>query len=314
MKKQLTFALAATIAASMGVSALAADYVNGIEHCFYNYDCYKSTNTVKIDGVYDAAEWADAETLVIDNDHMNVAGRWQSAGDPLSAADLSCTYKFKWDDDYFYLLEVRTDSHYVSNFQGKDYDPNNPRRLDGTALFLCDNEIADQSNRCDIKWYSYVDELKGPTASVAGVNVNDVSGARMAGSVNGNTIVFELRLPWSVFDAEGKLASAITEGKLFRFTPIIMSRDSIEDYDQWDGSTTSYRQINFHDCMNLPDENPTSTEAPNFWASITLCGTNPAAVTTSDGTTAAPATFDAVIVPVALALASFAGIVISKKH
>ena len=353
MKKLLTSALAvlacAAMCASTALVAAAAEPVDGIEHCYYNYNCYKSQNDVKIDGVYDEAEWADAEELVIDADHMIEAGRWQSTGTPNPASEFSCTYKFKWDETYLYVLEFRTDAHYVSDFAGNDTNPDSPWMLDGTAIFLCDNELPDQSNRCDIKWYSYVEDLKRPTCSVAGVNLDDDPNVQMAGSVNGDKVVFELKFPWSIIDDEWKLESPVVEGKVFRFTPIIMNRDTVEDYGQWDGS--SYRQINFHDCVEL--EGVSGAEDPNYWAAMTMCGAKPedtteaapeteaeteaetepetvaeteaetvaetepetvAETVTEPAAETAPQTFDITVISAVAAAISLAGFAVTKKH
>ena len=77
--------------------------------------------------------------------------------------EMNAPTRFKWDETYFYVLEIRTDTHYCSDFAGQDYNAVSPWMLDGTAIFFCDNELPDASNRCDIKFYSYVDELKGPS-------------------------------------------------------------------------------------------------------------------------------------------------------
>lgn len=337
MKKFLPFVLAVAACITMCIPAMALTPVEGIEHCYFNYNAYKSTNDVKIDGVYDEAEWADADALICDADHMIEAGRWQSTGEPNPASEFSCTYKFKWDNTYFYVLEIRTDAHYVSDFGDNSYDPNAPWMLDGTAVFFCDNELPDQSNRCDIKWYSYVDQLKGPTASVAGVDITDNPDVQMASTVNGDKVVFELKFPWSIIEDEWKLESDVTEGKIFRFTPIIMNRDVASDYAQWDGS--SYRQINFHDCVNIPEEGASGAEDPNYWAAMTLCGAKPAEETkpeepvenpmppaepdetvetpaekTEDPAETAPQTFDAVVISAVAAAISLAGYAVAKKH
>lgn len=277
MKKVLTLALAAASVAAMSIPAAAeVTPVDGIEHCYYNYICNKSVNEVKADGVYHEEEWSDAVPLVINNDTIQEFGRWQSAGDPNPASELSCTYRFKWDEKYFYILEVRTDAAYVSDFEGNDYNALNPWMLDGTAIFFCDNYIPDASNRCDIKFYSYVDEIKAPSVFVGngGEEADGYKGpsgeadTTYGGSVNGDTIVFEMKLAWQVLEDQWHLDSAIEEGTVFRFTPIIMNRSTIDDYGAWDGS--SYRQINFHDCVNIPDEGVTGAEDPNYWAALTL--------------------------------------------
>ncbi len=299
MKKSLSIAIAAASLLAMTVHATAdVTPVEGIDHCYFNYICNKSVNEVKADGVYNEDEWSDAVELVINGDTLGEYGRWQSAN-TLPASDLSCTYRIKWDENYLYLLEIRTDKHYISNFDGYDYNAQTPWALDGTAIFFCDNEMPDESNRCDIKYYSYVDELKGPSVFIG--NGNEAADAYVGpsgegdttygGSVNGDTIVFELKMAWSVLDDQWHLDSEIKEGTVFRFTPIIMSRDTVDDYNEWDGS--SYVQINFHDCMNLANEDATNSENPEYWAALTLsavgAGSNEAPAAEAEPTETEPA-------------------------
>ncbi len=295
MKKILSLTIAAAALLTMAIpSAAEVTPVEGIDHCYYNYICNKSVNEVKTDGVYNESEWSDAVELVINADTMQEFGRWQSVN-TLPASDFSCTYRFKWDEKYLYVLEVRTDKHYISNFNGNDYNAQTPWALDGTAIFFCDNEMTDPSNRCDIKFYSYVDELKGPSVYIG--NGNEASDAYVGpsgegdttygGSVNGETIVFELKLAWSVIDEQWHLDSEIKEGTVFRFTPIIMSRDTIDDYNQWDGS--SYAQMNFHDCMNLANEDAENSENPEYWAALTLSAAGAGSTESTTSAETAPA-------------------------
>ena len=275
MKKLFTVLTASALLLSLAAPAAAeVTPVEGIEHCYYNYICNKSVNPVTADGIYNEDEWSDAVPLVINKDTMQEFGRWQSSGEPNPASEFSCTYRFKWDETYFYLLEIRTDAHYVSNFDGNDYNAQTPWMLDGTAIFFCDNEIPESANRCDIKYYSYVDDIKGAAVYIGnGSEPEDAytgpSGEQdttYGGSVDGNTIVFELKMAWQVMDDQWHLDSPIKEGTIFRFTPIIMNRDTVADYGEWDGS--SYRQMNFHDCVEL--EGAPNSEEPEYWAALTL--------------------------------------------
>ena len=294
MRKTLFSLIAAVfLAAVMITSALAATPVEGLEHCYFNYVCNKATAPVTADGVYHEEEWSDAVELLINKDTMQDFGRWQSTGEPNPADEFSCTYRFKWDETYFYVLEIRTDAHYISNFNGNDYNAQSPWMLDGTAIFFCDNELPDESNRCDIKFYSYVDEIKGPAVYIGQGNEPEEAytgpsgeaDTTYGGTVDGNTIVFELKMAWNVMKDQWHLDSEIKEGTIFRFTPIIMNRDTVDDYAQWDGS--SYRQMNFHDCMELPDEDAVNSENPEYWAALTLSAAGAGASSPAAG--AAPA-------------------------
>ncbi|MBQ2545073.1 MAG: hypothetical protein II557_02190, partial [Clostridia bacterium] len=201
MKKLISVLGALALILALCLPAAAAlTPVDGIEHCFYNYVCAKSVNAVTADGVYHEEEWSDAIPLVINKDTMQEFGRWQSTGEPNPADEFSCTYRFKWDENYFYVLEIRTDAHYVSDFAGQDYSALTPWMLDGTAIFFCDNELPDESNRCDIKFYTYVNELQGASVFIGNggeaeegyVGPSGEADTTYGGTLDGNTAVFEL--------------------------------------------------------------------------------------------------------------------------
>ena len=303
MKKTFSIFCALVMLLLLTLPSAALTPVEGLEHCFFNYICNKSVNPVTADGVYHEEEWSDAVELVINKDTMQDFGRWQSSGEPNPAKDFSCTYRFKWDETYFYVLEIRTDTHYCSDFAGQDFNAVSPWMLDGTAIFFCDNEMPDESNRCDIKFYSFVDELQTPAVYIGNSNEQDeayvgpsgTADTTYGGSVNGTTIVFELKMAWKIMKDQWHLDSEVKEGTIFRFTPIIMNRDTPDDYAQWDGS--SYRQMNFHDCMLLPDEGAVNSENPEFWAALTLAGVG-GSLENVEKTPAEPADVDTPELPV----------------
>ncbi len=246
-----------------------------LEFCHYNYECVKSVNEVVADGLYHENEWSEAYELVINNDTLEDWGRWQ-AGPALEASELSVTFKLKWDEEYLYLLELRTDAHYVYEFRNKGYDVfSDVWGGDATAFFLCDATYSMREDRCDIGYFSYVDKLQGPAVYVGSFDgeTNAFRGpsgkddCTYGGSFDGETAVFEMKLPWSIIENQGKLFTEIEEGALFRFNPIIPSVDSTEGLgaygDEW-------RQINFHDCYdNGEGGNP---DDPYYWAALTLVG------------------------------------------
>ncbi len=317
----------------MCVPAAAVTPVDGIEHCYYNYVCNKAVLPVVADGVVSDGEWDDAVELVINNDTIEDYARWQSATST-PASEFSFTYKMKWDEKNFYLLELRTDATYVSDFGDEDYtNAANPWFLDGTAFFFCDNEDPTTANRCDLKWYPYVKQCNGPSTYVGGTDAQGIysqtsgaDGYDFASTLKGDLVTFELVLPWEVIDDLGYLVSDIQEGTIFRFTPILMNYDTIDDYASFAGS---YTQINFHDCINVEGEDAQGAENPEYWAALTLSPANytaPAPETEAPATAApvvddapaapapaAPATSDMGIIAAAAVLAVAAGAVLTLK-
>lgn len=111
------------------------------------------------------------------------------------------------------------------------------------------------------------------------------------------------------------------------------------------GSSSSYRQINFHDCVDL--EGVSGAEDPNYWAAMTMCGTKPESTTeaapetetapeteaetepetvaetehetvaepaTEPAVETAPQTFDITVISAVAAAISLAGFAVTKKH
>lgn len=328
MKKVLSLALTLLLVALMCLPSMAVTPVEGIEHCYYHYVCNKAVLPVVADGVVSEGEWDDAVELVINNDTIEDYGRWQSASST-SSDKLSFTYKMKWDEKNFYLLEIRTDATYVSDFGDNNYNALNPWFLDGTGFFFCDNEDPTTGNRCDLKWYPYVKSLNGPSVYVGNPNntgiaseQSGIDGYEFGSTLKGDVVTFELILPWEVIDDLGHLVSDIEEGAIFRFNPILINYDTVDDYATFSGS---YTQINFHDSVNVADEDASGAEEPEYWAALTLSPANytaPTAETEAPATEApasdapttpsAPATADMGIVAAAL-LAVAAGAVLTRK-
>ncbi len=246
-----------------------------LEYCHYNYECVKSVNEVVADGVYHEEEWAEAVELVINNDTLEDWGRWQE-GPVIDSANLSVTFKMKWDESYFYLLEIRTDTSYVYEFGDKGYDVfSDVWGGDATAFFFCDGVGYFREDRCDIGYFTYVDKLGGPAVYVGSFDgeskafrgPSGTDGCTYGGTYDDDACVavFEMKLPWSIMDQQGKLFSDIEEGTLFRFNPIIPSVLSTEDLGMYN---ERWSQINFHDCVeNGEGGNP---DDPFYWAALTL--------------------------------------------
>ncbi len=249
-----------------------------IEFCHYNYPCVKSVNEVVADGVYHVGEWDEAVELVINNDTIRDWGRWQ-AGEPIDAADLSISLRLKWDEEYLYILEIRTDTNYVYEFGDKGYDAfSDVWGADATALFFCDGLDITRSNRCDIGYFSYVDKLGGPSVYVGSFDGETYAfrgpsgkdGCTYGGTLDGEGAVFEMKLPWAIMEDQGKLISDIEAGALFRFSPVIPSVDTQAGLGAYN---SEWRQMNFHDCVNNGENgNP---DDPMYWGALTLVETAP---------------------------------------
>ncbi len=248
-------------------------YKDFFDFCHYNYDCVKSVNKVEIDGRYDPDEWKEANELVINAETLQDWGRWQ-AGPPMDIFDLSVTFRLKWDEDYLYLLEIRTDSHYVYEFGDKSYDVfSQVWGGDGTAFFLCDGAYDARENRCDIGYFTYVKELMGPAVYVGAFDgdpnafrgPSGTDDCTYAGTYENGAAVFEMKLPWAIMEEQGKLISEIEDGTLFRFNPIIPSVDTHAGLGAYDGE---WRQINFHDCVDNGEGG--DPDDPYYWAAMTL--------------------------------------------
>ncbi len=246
-----------------------------LDFCHYNYECVKSVNEVEADGVYHEEEWAEAVELVINNETLQDWGRWQE-GNPMDITNLNVSYRLKWDENYLYLLEIRMDSRYIHDFGSKSYDVfSEVWGGDGTAFFFCDGIDSLREDRCDIGFFSYVDQLEGPAVYVGSFDgepnafrgPSGTDGCTYGGSYDDETTtaVFEMKLPWSIMEEQGKLYSDIEAGTLFRFNPIIPSVDTQEGLGQYN---EEWRQINFHDCIeNGEGGNP---DDPYYWAALTL--------------------------------------------
>ncbi len=248
-----------------------------LDFCHYNYECVRSVNEVVADGVYHEEEWAEAVELVINDDTLEDWGRWQQ-GPALDPAHFSVTFKLKWDEEYLYLLEIRTDANYVYQFGGKGYDVfNDVWGGDATAFFLCDAMYSMREDRCDIGYFTYVDQLDGPAVYVGSFDgeskafrgPSGTDGCTYGGTFDGErTAVFEMKLPWAIMEKQEKLFSDIEVGTLFRFNPILPSVDTTEGLGTYG---EEWRQLNFHDCVDNGEEgNP---DDPFYWAALTLVET-----------------------------------------
>lgn len=291
----------------------------------YTYEAAKLVYPVTFDGVVSDGEWDDAHALVVnaDNATFKEYGRWQGGSAPKTAAELSVTYKIKWDETYLYVLEERMDTDYFPPTDGALA----PWTGDGTLFFIAyDNGDAKWENVYEPFWATVGNDGSTQVAVRAffdgtfqSLDGDEYTGNwKYAGAAKGDVYTLEIAIPWTDMEEFGDIP-AIAEGQNFLFTPIISNSDA--DYANWD-------QLNFHDRGNLDDavldETTNSAELPKNWAGLTLAAAIVAPETeapeaeTPDAETPAvpqaPQTADAVGIALTAVLLAGAAIVVSKKR
>jgi Domain of unknown function (DUF1083). len=301
----------------------------------YTYQCAKAVYPVTADGVVTGNEWDDSNALVVnaDNQTFKDFGRWQGNGNNKTAADLSVTYKFKWDDTNLYILEQRMDTSFI--MAGDSTAGATPWNGDGTLMFLAYNSTGTfvWADAYEPFWAMSEDGKIsfGLRSWVTGTFVNDQNnmenwkgdGKYDAGT---KTLTVELIVPFSdIGTVSGSKTVAV--GANLRFTPIIPNIDKADDYLTFAGS---WDQLNFHDRGNRTDADLTEAsnpaECPINWAGMTLTDaivsteteapvTEAPAATDTTATTTAPTTMDTALLVSFAGLALASGlIVVSKKR
>lgn len=282
--KKILIAVVLTIALTLSMSTIFALDPG------YTYEAAKLVYPVTFDGKAAAGEWDDANALIVnaDNATFKEYGRWQGGAAPKTAADLSVTYKMKWDETYIYVLEERTDTSYFAPTGGALA----PWTGDGTLFFIAyNNGDTKWANAYEPFWATIGTDGKPQVAVRAtfdgtfqALDGPDYTGNwKYASAASGNVYTLEIAFPWTDIEKMGDIP-AIVEGLTFHFTPIISNSDA--DYANWD-------QLNFHDRGLLPDavvdEAANSAELPKNWAGLKLT----AAIVTPETAAPAAATPDA---------------------
>ena len=297
----------------------------------YTYQCAKLKNPVTVDGKVSGTEWDDANALIVnsDNETFKVYGEWQGGNNPKTAADLSVTYKLKWDDTSLYILEQRYDTKFI--MAGDNTAGATPWNGDGTLMFLAYNTSGDYvwADAYEPFWAMAADGKIsfGLRSWITGTFVNDQNnmenwkGAGVYDAAT-KTLTVELVVPFSdIGTVSGSTKPAV--GANLRFTPIIANIDTADDYNTFAGS---WDQLDFHDRKNTGDadttEGTSATEYPINWAGLTLTAAIAVAETEApvteaptDGGTAAPTTLDMSLLVSFAGLAVSAGLIaVSKKR
>ena len=182
MKKAL--AMTAVLALSLGMLASAAPAVKE--------EITAAAGTPTVDGTIGADEWSAAEELVITSENAKVTN-----GDGSTPGIEKAVYKFQWDEEFLYLLEVRTDT--ALEFAAGD------EQLflsDSTLFFISRDGISDVKDRLDFQYTARKTEDEGAyivyrTDEAGQVYTTEGLKSQVAATVDGNTATIEAKLAWS---------------------------------------------------------------------------------------------------------------------
>ena len=307
----------------------------------YVYECAKLYYPVTVDGKVDGAEWDDTTSLVVNSDNsvFKEYGRWQGGASPKSAADLSVTYKMKWDDTNLYILEQRKDNNFVK--AGDSTAGTTPWNGDGTLFFLAFDASGDYKwdDAYEPFWAMAEDGkmsfalrswLSGSFQSLQ----EDMGNWKTAGVYDDSTktLTVELAIPFADIGTTSG-SKSVSVGTSMRWTPIISNLDSKDDYAAF---ANSWDQLNFHDRFGRDDadtsEAENTAEVPANWAGMILTDVivveetvaeaapeAPAAESAAPAATvapvAAPQTMDMFTISLAaIALSGAVGTMLAKKR
>jgi len=207
----------------------------------YTYECARLVYPVTFDGVVSADEWNDAIPVVVnpDSEILKKYGEIQGSNPMTTSDDISVTYRMKWDDEYFYLLEERYDKVYVINSD----DAMTPWMDDGTLFFIAHGENPSMNAAFHPWWLTIGKEGKpqfnlrtyADNAQIYEEDPNQYKNWKYGSGKNGNVYTLELAIPWSDMWAADH-TFPVQVGELFRWTPVIANftdEDVVVGGDGW---------------------------------------------------------------------------------
>lgn len=202
MKKILTALFLAIILVLFSIPVSAQHYWN---------DTIKFTaayGTVEING--DGNGWDDAQAIkmtlnndpMYDRGYLNYQGGWDGDRDD---KDFSGIYKVKWDENYLYLLEDRTDD-YVCLYGTAEQ----PYFTDGTLAFTQVDSADGKMNPDGISVHAFytvgLDGKIGGDLKARVCNIEDgsretvdIPGGKIASTLKAGGFIIEVAIPWSFY-------------------------------------------------------------------------------------------------------------------
>jgi hypothetical protein len=208
MKKTVT-------ALFLAVSLLMFSITVSAEH-FWNESIKFSAahGTVNIDGKADAGEWDDAPAIdmSLNNDPLaargfvNYQGGWETARDD---SDYKGVSKIKWDEQYIYFLEERTDNYVNLNGNAEE-----PYITDGVLIFTQVDSTDGKMNPDGISVHIFYTVGNGDgkiggdvKARVCNMEdgsreVIDIPDGKIASSLKAGGYTVEIAVPWSFYASQ----------------------------------------------------------------------------------------------------------------
>ena len=297
MKKTLSMILATLLVGTMAVSASAA-HIFEADQGKIAFDVQKASAIWSPDGNYEVGEYYD----------IDVQPGWISTmcgQDDLNekTANLDVNLAMSWDNDYLYVYVKYVDLDGFNFTAARNPDWWNGDIIqfgaadadavgDGTQLEIGCGQYSDSGEKSTYNWK----DVMGSGYWANGSNVGD----DFEVTFDGNTVIYEFRVPFSAFTAK---TAAI--GEKFGVCLCVNWTDGGEGV----GSYATWQLAS----------GISGGKTPENFAKITLqdapvIETEPETVVEEVVADAAPATFDAGIVAAVAAIVSAAGYALSKKH
>lgn len=207
------------------------------------YEGVQASPTVTIDGVVGTNEWTTADSMLVSATSQEITDHGFIWGSFENTADLSVSYRLKWDSNNLYLLEERTDN-YIKNAYTEGATPQYD--IDASMLFLDLDGVRDGAKffTGDFAVHYSFDADNEPVVYLrTGTEAGDKNHTLLADgvvtavrSITESGYVCEVAIPWSL----------LTNGT-FSYSPSVNNSVGMTllaiDHDQ---TTTGGRQIMWH--------------------------------------------------------------------
>ena len=195
MKKVLSVLLGLVLTVCMAPSVAPADISAG-----ESFAVPFAASAITVDGVASAGEWDGDALFTVDT--STAVLEWEGDTEvPADAATAVLSYKLRWDADYLYILETRTDATGMLYFVDED----NINRLymgDSTLFFIqFDDGAYDKADMIDLQYAADFYEGKGSVIFKRnGEDFGTIAkyeNVDMVSVIDGDTSVTEIRFRWS---------------------------------------------------------------------------------------------------------------------
>ncbi len=306
MKKTLALTISSMMAAALAVSASAAFVPNNTDVSQIAYTIPQAYAEHKLDGIISEGEYQE---IVFSTNELSFAAYSDEAIEASAANPISL--HMSYDANYVYIAATSTAKDFHN---GCDDNMGNLWGQFGLQLSFADVDDDDASSRLETGY-----ALSSETGALIFSNWNDGMGEAYNALEtndfivvnNGDTLVYEVRVPYAAFTAK-----SMAEGGAFRFSIVWATGTSEGDAtDQYIHEQLAYgitgdpgKDVTGHATITLG----AALEAPP--APIEDEPAEDLEPTINGDETTTPVTADAGIVAAAAMMAAAAGIILSKKR